>query len=263
MTPISRPLLAVVALILVAIVAPLVVPILMSVSDTPYMRFPPQGFTLRWYGKVLADPEVRSSMLVSVKLAITATVGALIIGLPCAIGLVRHRFPGRSAILMLVLSPLVVPLLVTGLALLQFFSGLGNRSTFLQLSLGHIVICLPYVVRTVSASLLLADPDLENAARVLGANPWRTFQRVTWHQIRPGVSAGVVFAFIVSFDDFPVSMWLGDALQFPLPLFLETAIARFFDPSIAALSTLMIAFALVLILIMETLLGVKIKRFAG
>lgn len=259
----SRPLSGIVVLILALIIAPLIVPVLMSVSDTPYMSFPPQGFTFRWYAKVLADQEVHTSLIVSVRLAAVAAVGALALGVPCAIGLVRYRLPGRSFILALMLSPLIVPLLVTGLALLQYFSAIGNRSTFLQLAIGHIVICLPYVVRNVSNSLLLADPDLESAARVLGANPWHTFRRVTWHQIRPGVSSGAIFAFIVSFDDFPISMWLSDAREFPLPLFLETAIARFFDPSIAALSTLMILLALVLIGIMEAALGIKIRRFAG
>ena len=154
-------------------------------------------------------------------------------------------------------------LLVSGLALLRVFSALGSHATFIHLAIGHIVICLPYVVRNVSNSLLLADPDLESAARVLGADRWATFRRVTWHQIRPGVASGAIFAFIVSFDDFPVSMWLADAHQFPLPLFLETAIARFFDPSIAALSALMIVVALAMIAVIELAFGIRVRRFAG
>lgn len=263
MTAPSKPLAIITVLILALIIAPLVVPVLMSISDTPYMTFPPKGFSLAWYVKVLTDPEVHTSLAVSLKLAVTATLGALLLGLPCAMGLVRHRFPGRNLVLGLVLSPLIVPLLVSGLALLQFFSQMGNRSTFTQLAIGHILICLPYVVRMVSASLLLVNPDLESAARVMGANPVQAFRRVVWHQIKPGVAAGTVFAFIVSFDDFPISMWLSDATQFPLPLFLQTAISRYFDPSIAAISTLMIVFAIFLIMIMELLLGVKVKKIAG
>jgi putative spermidine/putrescine transport system permease protein len=253
----------IVFVILAAIVAPLVVPVMMSVSDTPFMTFPPQGFTLRWYEKVIVNPEVQHSLWVSIRLAAVSALGALVVGIPCAIGLVRHTPPGRQIVLALVLSPLIVPLLVSGLALLQFFSLAGNRWTFFQLAVGHIVICLPYVVRNVSSSLLLSNPDLENAARILGADRWTTFRRVTWHQIRPGIISGAIFAFIVSFDDFPISMWLADAREFPLPLFLEVAIARFFDPSIAALSTLMIVLALVMIIIMEALLGIKVRRFAG
>ena len=249
--------------ILIFIVAPLVVPVAMSISDTPYIRFPPEGFTLAWYGKVLANPEAQRSFLFSLWLALVVTVLALVLGTTCAMGLVRHRFAGRDAILLLVLSPLVVPLLVTGVALLQFFSMLGSRATFAHLVIGHTIVCLPYVVRTVSASLAVADPNLEDAARVMGAGPWRVFRRVTWQQIQPGVLAGAIFAFIVSFDDYPISMWLSDAANFPLPLFLYVAIERFCDPSIAAISSLMIFFGLLLVFVTEKVLGISIKRIAG
>jgi putative spermidine/putrescine transport system permease protein len=249
--------------ILVFIMAPLVVPVLMSISDTPYITFPPEGFTLRWYGAVLMNPEARSAFSFSIALAALVTLASLAIGTPCAMALVRHRFPGRTLLLALVLSPLVVPLLVIGVALLQFVSWLGSRATFLHLVIAHTVICLPYVVRTVSASLMVADANLERAAMVLGADPWTAFRRITWHQIKPGILSGAIFAFIVSFDDYPVSMWLADALHFPLPLFLYVAIERFFDPSIAALSSLMILFALLLVFVTEKLLGINIKRLGG
>lgn len=249
--------------ILLFIMAPLIVPLLMSISDTPYITFPPEGFTLRWYGKVLASEEARRAFFFSLGLAALVTVLSLAIGTPCALALVRHRFVGRGVLLALVLSPLVVPLLVIGVALLQFFSSMGSRATFFHLTVAHTVICLPYVVRTVSASLQVADRNLERAAMVLGADPWTAFRRVTWHQIKPGVLAGAIFAFIVSFDDYPVSMWLSDALHFPLPLYLYVAIERFFDPSIAAISSLMIIFALLLVFVTEKLLGINIKRLAG
>jgi len=239
------------------------VPVLMSFSDTPFVTFPPQGFTLRWYHKVLTHPEVQASLWVSVRLAAVSAVAALVLGVPCALGLVRYKVPGRGLVLGLVLSPLIVPLLVTGLSLLQFFSQIGSRWTFIHLAIGHTVICIPYVVRNVSNSLILANPDIEAAARVMGASRWTTFRRVTLSQIRPGIAAGAIFAFIISFDDFPISMWLADARQFPLPLFLEVAILRFFDPSIAALSTLMIIFALLIITIMEAALGIRLRRFTG
>lgn len=249
--------------ILLFIIAPLIVPLAMSISDTPFIKFPPEGFTLQWYGKVLADEEAQTSFIFSLQLAAVVTVITLMLGTSCAMGLVRYRFPGRGAVQALVLSPLIVPLIVTGVALLQFFSSFDSRATFVHLVIGHVVICIPYVVRTVSSSLLVADPNLEDAARVLGANPWNVFRRVTWHQIQPGVLAGAIFAFIVSFDDYPISMWLADAAHFPLPLFLYVAIERFFDPSIAALASLMIFFALLLVLVTEKVLGINIKRIAG
>ncbi|WP_137176753.1 ABC transporter permease [Roseomonas sp. AR75] len=257
------PLAAVVALLLLIIVAPLVVPVAMSISDTPYIVFPPEGFTLEWYGVILTDPEAQASLRVSLELAFLATLLALALGIPCAMALVRCRFPGRGAVLALVLGPLVVPLIVTGVGLLQFFSMLGMRGAFLQLLIGHTVVCIPYVVRSVSGALATADPTQEDAARVLGAGPLRIFTRVIWPQIRPGVVAGGIFAFIISFDDFAISMWLADARSFPLPLFLYAAIQKFFDPSIAALSALMVFFALGLVLLIEKGLGIGVRRIAG
>lgn len=257
------PLTAIVMALLVAILAPLAVPIAMSISDTPYIAFPPEGFTLEWYGNVLSDPEAQAALLVSLRLAAASTAVALLLGIPCAMALVRFRFPGRGMVLGLILGPLVVPLIVTGVGLLQFFSQLGLRGAFLQMWIGHTVVCMPYVVRSVSGALATADPTLEDAARVLGANPVTIFRRVIWPQIRPGVAAGGIFAFIISFDDFAISMWLADARSFPLPLYLYAAIQRFFDPSIAALSALMVLFALGLVLVIEKGLGIGVRRIAG
>jgi len=259
----SLPLKIVVGLILAAVVAPLIVPMLMSVSDTPYIVFPPQGFTLKWYGEVLANPEARGSFLFSLKLAAITTIIALFLGIPCAAGLTRFRVPGQEAILALILSPLIVPLLVTGVALLQLFSFLGSRATMLQLVIGHAVVCLPYVVRSVSASLLLVDRNLEDAAAVLGASPAQVTRRVLWPQLRPGILAGGVFSFIVSFDDYPISMWLADGEHFPVPLYLYSVVERSFDPSIAAIASLMILFAILLVLVIEKLFGISLARLAS
>jgi putative spermidine/putrescine transport system permease protein len=113
------------------------------------------------------------------------------------------------------------------------------------------------VVRTVSASLILADVALEEAARTLGANRWRTFVRVTLPQIAPGVVAGALFAFMVSFDNFPVSMWLADAANDPMPMLIFRRVASTFDPSVAAMSTLMVGLAIVVVLAIERLVGLK------
>lgn len=252
----------VVAIILALVVAPLVVPILMSISNTPFIVFPPQGFTLHWYGEVLANPEARSSFLFSLRLAAVVTLIALVLGVPCAAGLTRYRVPGQEAVLGLILSPLIVPLIVIGVALLQLFSMLGSRATFMQLVIGHTVVCLPYVIRAVSASFVLINRNLEDAAAVLGAPPHVVATRVIWPQVRPGILAGAVFSFIVSFDDYPISMWLADGNNFPIPLYLFTVIERSFDPSIAAIASLMIFFALLLVLVIEKVFGISLARLA-
>ncbi|QIB35980.1 ABC transporter permease [Ancylobacter pratisalsi] len=253
----------VVGLILLVVVTPLVVPLLMSISDTPYIVFPPQGFTLKWYGEVLANPEARGSFLFSLELAAIVTGVSLLLGVPCAAGLTRYKVPGQDAVLGLILSPLIVPLIVTGVALLQLFALLGSRATLLQLVIGHTVVCLPYVIRSVSASLLLVDRNLEDAAAVLGAPPHVVAARVVWPQVRPGIMAGGIFCFIVSFDDYPVSMWLADGNHFPVPLYLYTVIERSFDPSIAAIASLMILFALLLVLVIEKVFGLSLARLAS
>ena len=253
---------ALIGAILLVVMAPLVVPMMMAISDTPNIVFPPRGFTLQWFGKVLQNPDAQASFSFSLQLAAIVTCLSLLIGVPAAAGLVRYRVPGRGFILGLVLSPVVVPLLVTGVALLQVFSMLGSHATFLQLIVGHMIICLPYVIRAVTASLMLVNRSLEDAASVLGAAPMTVARKVIWPQVRPGVLAGAVFAFIVSFDDYPISMWLADGDHFPIPLYLDSQIQLSFDPSIAAISSLMIFFALLLVLVIEKVFGISIARLA-
>jgi putative spermidine/putrescine transport system permease protein len=245
------------ALMMLFILAPLAVAIAMSVSDTRFVSFPPKGFTLDWYGKVLADPDFRSSLSYSLWLAAGATIGALLLGMPAAFALIRFQVKGAALVRSLLLSPLVFPVLITGLALLQLFSVMGWRVVWQNLLVAHILVTAPYVVRTVSASLILADVTLEEAARTLGANRWRVFTRITLPQIAPGVVAGALFAFMISFDNFPVSMWLADAANDPMPMLIFRRAASIFDPSVSAMSTLMVGLAIVVVLVIERLVGLK------
>jgi putative spermidine/putrescine transport system permease protein len=155
------------------------------------------------------------------------------------------------------LSPLVFPVLITGVALLQLFAMMGSDNTALNLLVAHVLVTTPYVVRTVSASLMLADVTLEEAAQTLGAGRWRVFRRITLPQISSGLAAGALFAFMVSFDNFPISMWLADAQHNPIPLLIFQRIASVFEPSVAAMSTLMIFFAMAVVLLVERLAGLR------
>jgi putative spermidine/putrescine transport system permease protein len=256
----SPVLLIICAILSLIILAPMLIPIAISISDSMFVSFPPTGFTLRWYGQVLADREFRDTFLFSIELALIVTVLTVFLGVPCALGLTRHSFPGRGAVLALILSPLVFPVLVTGVALLQFASSYGSNNSFAHLVIGHTAICLPYLVRTVSAALLLVIPSTEDAARTLGANRFITFRRITLPQIGGGILAGCVFAFITSFDDYAMAMWLADARNFTLPLQVHVFIERSFDPSVAAISALMILFSLGLLLLVERVLGLKMHK---
>lgn len=253
----ALPIYAATAVIVLFLLIPLVLPILLSISDTPFVVFPPQGFTLKWYAAVLADRDFTDSLRFSLVLSLLAALGAMLLGTPTAIGLVRHRFPGRNLIQSLVLSPLIFPSLVTGIALLRFFSSVGSHNSFVNLVIGHVLVTVPYVVRTVSAGLVMLDPAIEEAARTLGAGRWRTFWRITRPQIIPGLAAGGIFAFVTSFDNYAISMWLYDAENVPLPLTMFSLISRMFDPGIAAIASLMILLSLALVLIVERVAGLQ------
>ena len=255
--PIAWLLYPVTAAVLLFILAPLIVTIALSTSDTAFVAFPPRGFTLQWYAKVLYDPEFLASLGFSAGLALAATLGALLLGVPAGFAVARHEFPGREAAAVALLSPLVFPVLITGVALLQLFSIMGSDNTPLNLLIAHVLVTTPYVVRTVMASLLLADLTLEEAARTLGAGRWRVLCRITVPQIAPGLAAGALFAFMVSFDNFPISMWLADAQHNPIPLLIFEKVAGVFDPSVSAISTLMILFAMVVVLLVERIAGLR------
>jgi putative spermidine/putrescine transport system permease protein len=248
---------AVTALMMVFILAPLLVVVAMSFSDSYFVSFPPTGFTLGWYAKVLHNGEFMASLQLSAMLALAATTGSLLLGVPGALALTRGAIPGAAAVTNLLLSPLIFPGLVTGLALLQIFARAGSQDPRVNLLIGHVVITAPYVMRNVITSLQLVDPNLEDAARTLGAGRLRTFWRVTLPQIAPGVAAGAVFAFMISFEDYPVSMWLADAQYTPVPLLIKAQLVNVFDPSVPAMSTIVVVLALACVVALERLVGIR------
>jgi len=219
---------------------PVVVVALASLSQTSYLTVPPKGLTLRWFRAVLADPEYVQAIAWSLGLAAIATLGSLVTGIAASYALIRRRVPGAGLVSALLNAPLVFPGVVVGVALLQFYALIRLNGTLVGLALAHVVITVPYVVRAVMASLQGIDPELENAARVLGATGPGAFFAVTLPLIRPGVVAGGLFSFIVSFDNVPVSIFLLGAGQMTLPVKIFTAIEYGVDPSIAAVSTLLI-----------------------
>jgi putative spermidine/putrescine transport system permease protein len=248
---------AITTAMMIFIMAPLLLVMAVSVSDSYFVTFPPQGFTLKWYLKVLQDRDFIDAMRLSILLALGTTAGSLLFGVPAAFALVRGNFPGIAAIKGFLLSPLIFPALVTGLALLQVLSKLGSQDARLNLLIGHIVVTSPYVIRTVVTSLQLVDENLEDAARTLGAGRLRTFWRVTLPQIASGVAAGGLFAFMVSFDNYPVTMWLANSEYSPVPLVLMRQLVNVFDPSVPAMSTIIILMALVGVLLLEKLVGLR------
>ncbi|MBI0434955.1 ABC transporter permease [Roseomonas sp. KE0001] len=244
-------------LILLFVLAPLVVVVALSFSEAAFAVFPPVGFTFSWYETVLNDPEFQHSFLVSTLLALAAALTAFALGMPAAYALDRWRVPGGGAIEAMLLSPLILPILITGLALLQFMSMMRMMEASVNLFIGHVLITLPYLIRTITASLKQVDRSLEEAALTLGASPFTVFWRVTVPQILPGIAAGCLFAFMISFDDFPISFWLADVETMPLPIYLHSLMERVFDPSVAATSSLMIVTGVLAVLALEKLVGLR------
>ncbi|HZS33908.1 MAG TPA: ABC transporter permease [Methylomirabilota bacterium] len=242
-------------LVYVFLLAPLVVVVLASFNAADYLSFPPRGFSLRWY-RALWESEVwTDSFRLSLLVCAVVTPLALGIGTLAAYALGRYAFPGRRLVQTLVMAPLVMPQIVLGIALLNYFSALGLINTLTGLVLGHLVVALPYTVRLVSISVQNLDPVLERAAQNLGATPAQTFRRVTVPLLRPGLVAGAIFAAIISFGELAVTLLIAGARTTTLPMRIFNYTEYNFDPAINAVSTIFVVLALVLIVVLDRLIG--------
>lgn len=244
----------------------MLVPILFVVTTAfsagKTLSFPPKGFSVEWFGAALSYSPFMTALLSSLQLALIATVIALAIGIPATIAIQRGKIPGKSLVQGLFLSPLVVPELVVGLALYQqIMVGLGQTSS-VALLIGHTAILLPYTVRVTGASLALADPALEEAARGLGASPLRTFFTVTLPMLRPGIFSAALLSFVTSFNNVPLSLLLQSREFRTLPVTMLDYIQQSYDPMIAAMSTLLLAATVVIAIIAERTVGFA-KIFGG
>jgi putative spermidine/putrescine transport system permease protein len=236
---------------------PLLVVIAISFTATEYLKFPPQGLTLRWYWQVVSDPTFVEAFVVSGQLAMAATATALLLGVPAALVLARQQFPLRGALSALFLSPLVLPTIVLGVAILQYASALGFARSFLALFVGHVVLVTPYVIRTSLASLSGMEPAHEEAAQDLGATPLQTFFLITLPQIKPGVIAGALFAFINSWINVEVSIFNSTAQLVTIPVKLFNYIQFNIDPTLAAVSAATIYLAVLVVVAIDLAVGIE------
>jgi len=252
---------AVNALIYAFLLAPILVVIVVSFGDAAFLQFPPQRLSLRWYTNLGEYPDFVHSFWLSLVLAGATAAVTTVVGTLAAFALARHRFPGRALLSALVMSPLVLPGLVTGIALLQFFSLFRTEASFWRLLIAHAVVTVPYVVRSVGAVLVGFDRSLEEAARGLGADAWTTARLVTLPLVKPGLVAGAIFAFILSFDNVVVSIFLTTPRLVPLPIQIYNYVESSARPIIASISTLQIAVIVALLAVAEKLVG--FSRYVG
>lgn len=236
---------------------PLIVIFVSSLNEGSAILFPPRGLTLHWYGEAWRNSDMMRAALNSVILAATATAFSLLVGVPAALAVVRYVVRGREALQAFLLSPMTVPSIVLGIAFLVFFARTGMGLSFTTLLIGHIVITLPYVIRSVAGVYMGVSVSIEEAAKVLGANARQLFMKVTLPLIMPGIMAGGIFSFIMSFDNVPVSIFITRRDTLTLPVYIISYLVHNFDPTIAAISTIQVIFTGLLMLILEKTYGIR------
>lgn len=243
-------------LVMLFLAAPLAMVIVLSFSANDYIAFPPDGFSLRWYRETLGDPRTIDAIVVSLKVAFAATVVGILVGLPTAVVLVRHRLPGRRPLLALSLGPLILPEVMIALALLFFIATtMRMPSNLFWLIVGHSVIVLPFAVQFLSSALAKLNPELEAAARTLGASPLRTFWRVTLPGMRSGLVSAALLSFIFSFDNVTISLFLNAPGISTLPVRLYEHATYSADLSLAAISAVLIYAGMAFLLLLGLFRG--------
>jgi putative spermidine/putrescine transport system permease protein len=247
------------ALVVLFLLGPIGIAMIVAFSSGDRLEFPIPGFSLRWFAIAMAKPQyiegLRNSAIIGAANAVLATI----VGTGAAVAIHRYRFRGRSMVQALVMLPIAMPAIVLGLGLLFTLAAYDMRPGLLAATLGHAVLGVPYVVAMVSSALSNHDGSLERASLNLGVGPVRTFFLITLPMIRGGVIAGAVSAFLISFDNFSLSLFItrGDTL----PLRLMQQLLAYADPSVAAISTLLILGSLAGVLLLAALRAFKSAAF--
>lgn len=249
-------LLAITYLICALILFPIVVVFVVSLTETSYLTFPPEGLTFDWYRTALENSRITRALGVSVRVGLISAIVASILGVIGGIHLGRSRSRMARPINALFLAPLTVPMIVLAIGLLFFLTSLGLVRTVTALVIGHVVITFPYVLRMVSASIGRGIVYLERAAAVLGANPWKSFWGVTFPSIRAGIVAGMLFAFLVSFNNVTIALFLSGVRTQTLPVLLLNLTQERVSPEIAALSTVLIMITYAVMIVAERRFGI-------
>jgi len=241
----------------VFLLTPLVVTVIASFGSSSVFTLPPAGWSTRWFERLPTTQGLLASVTASIQIAAYSTLISLVLGTLCAIALVRGQFRGREAIATLLVSPLMVPGLVIGVAMLQAFREYGLRDVWASLLFAHVVITLPYVVRTVLAALSLFDFTLIDAARTLGCSYPGALRKVLVPALSPAFLTSGMFAFLASMDNYPISIFFTDAWTKTLPIQMLQYVEERPDPTIAAISTGLILLALIALVISDRLVGLR------
>ncbi|PNF98854.1 ABC transporter permease [Stutzerimonas kunmingensis] len=243
------------ALVLLFLIVPVLVIVPLSFNSGSFLVYPLQGFSMRWYEALFSSADWMRSLKNSMLIAPAATFLAVVLGTLAAVGLTRAEFRGKALLMTILISPMVVPVVIIGVASYLFFAPLGMGNSYLSLILVHAVLGVPFVIITVSATLQGFNYNLVRAAASLGASPLTAFFRVALPLIAPGVISGALFAFATSFDEVVVTLFLAGPEQITLPRQMFSGIRENLSPTIAAAATLLIGFSIALLLTLEWLRG--------
>lgn len=250
------------ALVLLFLIAPILVIIPLSFNAEPYFSYPMPGLSLKWYQDFFGNERWTGALLLSLKLGVTVTIAATALGTMAALGLARTQLPGRSVILGILLLPLIVPVIVVAVAIFMSFGYFGLIGTFAGLAIAHTALAAPFVVIAVTSTLTNFDWSLQRAAQGLGAPPFTVFRKVIFPLILPGVVSGALFAFVTSFDEVVVALFLASAEQRTLPKQMFSGIREMISPTITAAATVQVALSVCLLIGVE-LLRRRSERLRG
>ena len=239
------------------LIGPFIIIFMASFGANANLAFPPQGFTLDWFANVFERSQFIDGFWVSLRLGLLATIVSLLMGIPVAYALTRFQFAAAGLVETVFSAPILVPGLVIGFAMLKFYVRLGDLHVLTVVFIGHTAILFPYSVRVISASLRNLDPNVEDAAVSLGASRLRGFLLVVLPNMQAGIAAAFVLGFITSFNNVPVSLFLSGPGVTTLPVAMFSYLEYNFDPTIGALSTLLVIFTIALVQTAERLLGLS------
>ena len=242
-------------LVVAFMLAPLVVVCLVAFTPTDTLAVPWGAYSLRWFRAVFQHSDLVQSFWNSLAVATLAATGSVLLAAPAALAIARHDFAGRQALNGLLMSPLIVPHLVLGVAMLRLFALLDVRGSSTWLTLAHVVIVTPYALRLMVAALTGMDRSIEQAALSLGASRWTAFRRITLPLMLPGITGGWMLAFINSFDEVTMSIFITSPQTVTLPVRMYMLATESVDPMMAAVSALIVALTAAVMIVLDRLYG--------
>ncbi len=245
---------------LLMLIVPSAIIVAISFTEKAYIGFPPSGFSLKWYSELLDKQQLIDSAVTSLWIAFVTTVLSILIGIPAAFSLVRGRFLGRSEVTAFVVAPQMLPGMVIGIALLFFGAYFGIYQSNTMVIIAMTVFCLPFAIRVAMARLSIMDSTLDEASASLGSSQLGTFFRITIPQLLPGIVAGGAFVFIEAFDNITVALFTASPRSRPLSVELYNLVQFDSSPIVAAISSLEILFAFLIMLVLARSIGLDKLR---